>query len=109
MDQAVPIFMHLIPSAPRPKLVCNDQDIRDAWRQLHPVYSLDKSRCGFGVMNKMGARKVLYIGSSHVHHMRFLHFDDNFYHIPRSFLESSAFAGVGGLKWWCANQELNGV
>ena len=64
--------MQPITFAPRPRLTCPYFDLRDAWGKIHLTYGMDKARCGYGVANMVGPPYILFIGSSHIDHMRHL-------------------------------------
>ena len=101
--------MQPITFAPRPRLTCSYYDLRDAWGKIHPIYGMDKARGGYGVANLVGPPNILFIGSSHIDHMRYLQpIHADFPSLPKWFISSSVFAGVGGLKWWLVDTELYG-
>ena len=56
---------------------------------------------------------MLFIGSSHVHHLReSMYFDEWKSHIAPAavdFLSASEYVGVGGLKWWTLENEIHGI
>ena len=104
-----PIYMQPITFAPRPKLTSSYFDLRDAWGKIHPTYGMDRARCGYGVANLVGPPNILFIGSSHIDHMRYLKQPIMaFPELPKWFISTSMFAGVGGLKRWLADTELYG-
>ena len=104
-----PIFMQPITFAPRPRLTCSYHDLRDAWGKIHPSWGMDRARCGYGVANLVGPPNVLYIGSSHIDHMRYLQKPEaEFPEIPKWFISTSMFAGIGGLKWLLVDNKLYG-
>ena len=60
-------------------------------------------------MHDIGPPKITFVGSSHVHHLMEV---SNSRALPahtRRFLSESRFVGCGGLKFWTARDELNGV
>ena len=83
--------------------------MKDAWEILNPPYDLDHARPAFSLMQYYGPPKVVFIGDSHVAHMRGLHLNSDFYRPTRNFLSSSQYIGVGGTKWWLASDELFGI
>ncbi len=108
MDTA-PIFKRHIQRAPRPSFICTEQDRKDAWHNIHPVYAMSRARCGFSMANRIGYPKMLFVGDSNMYHLSTIQHDKNLYHDARNFISKSNFVSCGGLKWWSAEAELNGV
>ena len=105
----LPIYRRHIVRAPRPHFVCTEKDQRDAWENIHPTFSFSRARCGFELAKQFHKPKILFIGDSNMHHLSCIQFDTKLFHESREFICELKFVACGGVKWWSAEEELNGV
>ena len=68
-DQMLPIYMRSAPRVKRPILWCTRQDIEDAWGSLNRPYGVDHAWPAFKSAMKYGLPQMVFIGSSHIHHL----------------------------------------
>ncbi len=117
-DQMLPIYRRHAPRVRRPIHWCTRFDIEDAWGKLNPVYGLDHAHPGYALAEQLGVPHMVFIGSSHVHHLadliRFPVYHPETYNTvlhykAHHFVREAQFIGVGGLKWWTMDDELHGV
>ena len=98
-----PIYSRRYEWCPRPHLYVNKLDFRYAWRNLNPIYTLDKARPAFSQLYDIGAPNIVFIGASQPHHLREALLDENlyskFHYKVTDFLSASEFIAVGGLTF----------
>ena len=116
-DQMLPIYMRTSPRVKRPVQWCTKFDIEEAWSAINPPYGVDHAWPAFKSATKIGLPQMLFIGSSHIHHLSELIREPVFHtktketvlhYMCDRFVLDAEFVGVGGLKWWTMDNELHG-
>ncbi len=108
-DDELPIYRRSGYRLKRPPLLVTGEHIRLRERILNPKSKMDHYTPLYKRVHEQGAPHITFIGSSHVARMRDLPKSKALPNRVKRFLANTKFVGVGGLKYWTAQNELNGV
>ena len=107
--QEIPIYQRYHNPRTRHFLSCSYRDVVDGWERMLDPHYLTTQLNVHGCYKSWGSPSLAFVGDSSMSRLLFFRHDPHVSTRIRSFMEHSYFIAVGGLKYWTAENYLNGI